>query len=120
VIDLPPECPPAGTPLCRIDELADDGCRGFSVGAGKARFELFLVRKRGRLYGYVNECPHLGTPLELIQDRFLTRDKERLLCTAHGAEFRIEDGYCVTGPCFGCSLRPIPLDFRDGTIRIGG
>jgi nitrite reductase/ring-hydroxylating ferredoxin subunit len=43
-------------------------------------------------------------------------DKSRILCATHGAEFRIEDGYCVLGPCTGQSLEPVAVKLRDGNV----
>lgn len=117
---LPPEAPAPGTLLCRTDDLADDRCKGLSFGAGKHRFEMFLVQKAGRIFAYVNECPHARTPLDWQPDQFLNRDKTLLLCGTHGAEFRIDDGLCVAGPCLGRRLTPVALDIGAGDIRIAG
>ncbi len=106
-------------PLCRLDELPDGGSRGFIVSGIGETGDLFLVRRGGRVYGYVNSCPHLGTPLELIDDRFLTRDGTLILCSTHGALFRIEDGTCVDGPCAGDRLEPLDVELRDGQVFLG-
>jgi nitrite reductase/ring-hydroxylating ferredoxin subunit len=111
--------PPAGTPLCRLDALAETDSRGFSFGSGAERCEVFLVRKAGRLHAYVNQCPHVGTPLDWREDHFLNLERTLILCATHGALFRIEDGYCVAGPCLGKRLRPVALEIEQGEIRIG-
>ena len=117
---LPAEAPPAGTLLCRTEELGEDACKGLTFGAGKHRFEMFLVQKAGRIFAYVNECPHARTPLDWQADRFLTLDRTLLLCGTHGAEFRIEDGLCVAGPCLGRRLTPVPIIVGNGEVRIAG
>jgi nitrite reductase/ring-hydroxylating ferredoxin subunit len=38
-------------------------------------------------------------------------------CALHGALFRIEDGYCLYGPCQGASLHPLPLR-QEGAVVI--
>lgn len=78
-------------------------------------FAGFVVRKDGRLHGYVDVCPHAGWPLA-IMDNYLTRAKDRLLCAGHGALFRIEDGACTAGPCAGQALEAWPVTVRDGVI----
>lgn len=104
--------------LCRVDEVAEGAARGFVIGDGKDRRDIVAVRKQGVLHAYVNSCPHQLTPLETFPDKFLNEDGTLLVCSTHGARFRIEDGYCVSGPCQGKSLTPIAFESRDGTITV--
>ncbi len=115
-----PARPAGGTRLCRLDELPDPGARGFVFGHGTKRTELFVIRRGDRVYGYVNACPHQGTPLETFPDRFLTRDGRQILCTTHGARFRLTDGRCVHGPCKGKALTPLSLVVHRGEIVLAG
>jgi nitrite reductase/ring-hydroxylating ferredoxin subunit len=103
-----------GTALCRVDEIADGAARGFTIGEPALR--ILVVRRGGSLYGYVNRCPHVGTPLDWAPDEFLDRDGRHLMCSTHGALFRIEDGACVAGPCQGDRLEPFPIAVRDGVV----
>ena len=113
-----PARPPAGTDLCRLDEVPEPGAKGFDFRAGEALFAGFVVRKGGKLYGYVDQCPHAGWPLAPFPDRYLTRDHQRLFCSGHGALFRIEDGICTAGPCAGAALEPWPVAAdADGMVR---
>jgi len=109
----------AAARLCRLEEIEDGAARGFVVGTGPGRTEIFVYRGADRLYGYVNSCPHVGTPLDLAGDDFLTTDGSHFLCHTHGAQFRIEDGFCVAGPCKGERLRPIAVRVADGFIELG-
>ncbi|HUJ04237.1 MAG TPA: Rieske 2Fe-2S domain-containing protein, partial [Rhizomicrobium sp.] len=89
--------------LCRSADLTEGTAMGISLGSGLARREILLVRKQ-KLFAYVNSCPHEGTPLETFPGRFFTEDGAQLLCSTHGARFRVEDGLCVWGPCEGARL----------------
>ena len=105
--------------LCRLDEIADPGGKGVTLeGAGGARREIVVIRRGEDVFGYVNACPHIGTALETFPDQFLTRDRREILCTTHGARFRIADGYCVVGPCQGLSLTTIAIRLRDGEVEL--
>jgi nitrite reductase/ring-hydroxylating ferredoxin subunit len=113
-----PARPPAGTELCRLDEIPEPGAKGFDFRVGEALFGGFVVRKAGRVFGYVDVCPHAGWPLAPLPDRYLTRDAEALFCGGHGALFRVEDGVCTSGPCAGDSLTKWPVTVgADGVIR---
>jgi nitrite reductase/ring-hydroxylating ferredoxin subunit len=112
--------PAPGTPLCHLDDIADPGAKGFVFGGGAERWEMFVVRRGALVRAYENACPHQGTPLEMFADRFLTADRSLILCTTHGARFRIEDGHCVAGPCKGDHLRPVALRIDDtGALAVG-
>lgn len=104
--------------LCRAEDV-DEGCaRGFVVGEGIGRQDIVLVRRGGVLRAYLNACPHQGTPLETFPDRFLNEDGSLLICSTHGARFRVEDGFCVSGPCEGKSLRAVICEPVAGMIVV--
>ena len=98
------------TLLCRLDEIADPGGKSLTLPGPDGRPSDVVVVRRGRdVWGYVNACPHVGTPLDFLPDRFLTADGTELLCGTHGARFTLETGLCVAGPCVGRSLAPVPV-----------
>ncbi len=113
----------AGRVLCRLDDIEDGQAKGFTLGQGleagqelEAR-EIFVVREGARVFGYVNSCPHLGTPLDWQGDRFISLDNGLLMCATHGALFEIADGRCVAGPCKGQRLRGVSVSLdRDGRV----
>jgi naringenin degradation protein FdeD len=113
-----PGAPARGTVLCPLSELGDPAARGFRFGAGMSFFQLFLVRSSGRVFAYVNMCPHVGSPLDFPEHQFLTPDKMNIRCATHGAVFRIEDGVCIAGPCPGARLWAVPIEVVDGMVRI--
>ena len=103
--------------LCRLDDLADGAARGF--GAAPGGFTgLFAVRRGGRVFVYVNACPHVGVALDWAPDRFLTGDGCRIVCSTHGAEFEIESGLCVSGPCWGDRLEAVAVTIEDGAVLV--
>ena len=77
----------SGRRLCRVEAVPEGGGCGFSFGSGPDLESLFVVKQDGALYAYVNSCPHIGTPLNVVPDRFFDRDGKHLLCSTHGARF---------------------------------
>jgi nitrite reductase/ring-hydroxylating ferredoxin subunit len=112
--------PPPGTVLCRAEAIVDGGARVFTFGKGTARFEMFVLRRGETLVAFVNACPHAGLPLDLIPGHFYSRDQRHLLCANHGARFRVDDGFCVAGPCAGKSLVPVEVEVAGGDVVLGG
>ena len=109
--------PPRLRMLCRVADLTEAGCKGFPPPPGGFT-GLFAVRQGSAIFVYVNSCPHIGTPLDWMPDRFLSADGSRIVCATHGAEFRISDGECLRGPCFGERLEPVVTHIKDGTIYV--
>lgn len=103
--------------LCRLDEIPDGEARGFAAPPGGFT-GLFAIRRGARVFAYVNSCPHIGLPLEPVPNRFLDRKKELIVCAAHGARFRVEDGECVSGPCLGDVLEAVPVTLLDGAVYV--
>jgi nitrite reductase/ring-hydroxylating ferredoxin subunit len=102
--------------LCAVGDIADGTAKGFELRGEDGPHYVVVIRRSGQLYGYVNSCPHIGTPLDLMPDRFLTEDGTQLLCSTHGARFDIETGLCTDGPCQGDHLQPVPVAVDKGQI----
>lgn len=97
-----------------LSDLEPTGTRGYEeLGEGHG---LFVVRRGAALYGYRNRCPHTGAPLEWQPHRFLDADGHYVQCALHGALFRVEDGYCLRGPCAGQSLEPVEVGVDGGWV----
>jgi nitrite reductase/ring-hydroxylating ferredoxin subunit len=90
--------------------LKIDEAKEFNEGA------CFVVRTQTGVYVYKNRCPHRGTPLNWLPDKFLALDKQLIQCATHGAQFRIEDGFCVWGPCEGACLEKIEVKVEGDKI----
>lgn len=103
--------------LCRLDELADGATRGFPPAPGGFT-GLFALRRGERVQVWVNSCPHLGVPLDWAPDQFLAYGGTRIVCSTHGAEFRLDDGLCVRGPCKGDRLETVPVTVEDGLVLV--
>ena len=79
----------------------------------------FAILFNGVVYGYRNQCPHAGSTLDWTRGQFFDQSGVSLICATHGALFDPETGSCTRGPCMGQSLRPIPVEVRDGEIYAG-
>lgn len=106
-----------GRPLCRIDEIEDGEAKGFVLGEGVDQISILVARDGEAVFGYLNVCPHTGSPLDWNEDEFMSEDGAHLMCHTHGALFQIDDGDCIAGPCAGDRLTPVPLEI-DGEGRV--
>ncbi len=101
--------------LCRLEDIADGRSMGFEQVGDHS---IFAVRRGDEVHVYENRCPHAASPLNWRRHHFLTRDRERILCSAHGARFAIESGVCTDGPCPGARLTAVPAQVRDGEVWV--
>jgi nitrite reductase/ring-hydroxylating ferredoxin subunit len=106
--------------LCALAEIPEDGAKGFTISPSRDALDLFVVRKGYDVYGYVNTCPHTGTSLDWVPNQFLDETGNLLQCATHGALFRIEDGFCMAGPCAGASLTQVKVRITDGMVELLG
>ena len=109
---------PIDTPevLCGLEDIPDGTARGFEIDRPAEVVEILVVRQGGKVFGYRNSCPHAGTPLNWVENDYMTLDGQHLLCATHGAEFRVEDGYCLRGPCMGDRLEAVELAVEAGAV----
>jgi nitrite reductase/ring-hydroxylating ferredoxin subunit len=105
---LPQAAERTAVSLCHFDDLPDAGSRGFDP-LRTGQDTLLVVRQGQRLFAYADACPHHGTPMAWRKDAYLNAAHDRIVCAAHGAQFEIDTGLCVLGPCLGQSLSPRQL-----------
>ncbi|MFT3810415.1 MAG: Rieske 2Fe-2S domain-containing protein [Micropepsaceae bacterium] len=94
------------TRLCTVSDLARTGAKGITLADGR---EIVVVESSSGPRAFLNSCPHNGTTLEILPDRFFDAERQLLVCTTHGARFLPASGLCVSGPCTGRHLTPISI-----------
>lgn len=101
--------------ICAIADIPDTGCKEFALQPG-GETDCFLVYHNGSVRAYRNRCPHTGAPLNWQPDVFLDYKKETIQCDLHGAQFHIDDGACLYGPCRGHGLQPVTVIIKDDGV----
>ncbi len=107
-----------GIEVCALTELAEVDARGFDYPTRQGMRSGFVVRRGELVAAYRNVCPHAGHPLNWKPHAFLTRAKDRIMCSVHGAVFELDTGQCVAGPCPGRSLTSLRVEIRDGRVIV--
>jgi nitrite reductase/ring-hydroxylating ferredoxin subunit len=103
--------------LCRLEDIPDGDSRGFDP-LHKGQDTLFVVRRGESLHAWRDACPHIGgVPMAWRRHAYLNSDRDRIVCSAHGALFEVASGVCTLGPCLGESLEPVRVRLgADGSI----
>jgi nitrite reductase/ring-hydroxylating ferredoxin subunit len=100
------------------------------LNSGKAvRFELeyfgerapaFVLRFRGRVYGYLNRCGHVPMELDWREGEVFDFGGHDLICSTHGATYAADSGKCLGGPCGSTPLVSLQIEERDGKVYFKG
>ena len=109
--------PPALISVCDAAALIDGG-KGvrFPVMAGGYATTGFVVRFKGRVFGYLNRCAHVPIELDWAEGEFFESSGLFLMCSTHGAIYAPESGRCEGGPCRGGRLRQIAVSEVDSQV----
>ncbi len=100
--------------ICEINSIPDNG----SCAVEFDQSSFIVIKKREKIFIYINRCPHMHVPLNWEPNKFLDKSGDLIQCSTHGALFQIETGECLQGPCLGQSLQAIPHKIKDGEICI--
>jgi nitrite reductase/ring-hydroxylating ferredoxin subunit len=107
-----------GVTLCRFADLPEGQSRGFDP-AETGGVALFVVRRGDDAVVYLDQCPHEGARLPWRRHEYLNAAHDRIVCNAHGAQFDIDTGLCLLGPCLGRRLQSIAYWIDDrGDLRV--
>jgi nitrite reductase/ring-hydroxylating ferredoxin subunit len=104
--------------FARVDEIPLPGVKEVFVASATGGFFVILARTEHGIRAFHNECPHAGRPLNYAPNKFLLSPFGHLVCAVHGAEFVLDNGECVAGPCFGQHLRALPVRVENGEIHL--
>jgi len=102
--------------VARVGELAAGQTKKFLLHIDGHEEECFVVNHQGALHAYVNRCCHVPMTMDWIENRFLTEDKQFVLCATHGACYLPDTGECVSGPPCGKFLMRVPLAIEGDVV----
>ena len=68
---------------CALTDLPPGRTAKFRLGCGERTVDGFVVNHDGACYAYVNRCAHVGTPLDLWPNEFLSEDGRTIICATH-------------------------------------
>lgn len=110
--DPKPDHALAPQPVAREEQVPE----GRALPVQTPRGPALLYRWQGEIRAFLNSCPHVGTPLDMVPGRVFTADGTQLICATHAALFEPGTGLCTAGPCRGRSLTAVPIRLADGQV----
>jgi nitrite reductase/ring-hydroxylating ferredoxin subunit len=107
--------------VCALDELLAGTARTITLANdldGMPRTAVVVRDHQGIPRAYLNLCQHLPVPLDAGSGQFFDPSHDHFECATHGAEYRLDDGYCFAGPCEGAYLESLALVEDQGVIYV--
>jgi nitrite reductase/ring-hydroxylating ferredoxin subunit len=104
--------------VCRIEEINPDTGKEVDVKTEEGVMWLMLFVRDGEVLAFHNRCPHQARALNFAPDRFLFTPDGQLMCSHHGATFKLPGGLCSAGPCKGSSLEAVKTTVNGGVVSI--
>lgn len=103
--------------ICASEDLPEAG-KGvrFTVMRYGREAPAFVIRYRGKVYGYLNQCGHVPAQLDWQPGEFFDISKIYLICSIHGALYAPDSGRCLGGRCQGVGLKALTVSEIDGQI----
>jgi nitrite reductase/ring-hydroxylating ferredoxin subunit len=80
----------------------------------------FVIRKDGRVHGYLNRCAHVAMELDWQEGVFFDSGGHDLICSTHGAVYDPRSGQCLGGPCNRTPLVKLRFEEREGGVYFMG
>jgi nitrite reductase/ring-hydroxylating ferredoxin subunit len=114
---LPAGAAEAAQRLCASSDLEERGrAVVFDVLQSGQPVRAFALRFEGRVVAYLNRCLHLAAEMDWQPGEFLDAERERIICSLHGATYEPLSGSCAGGPCGRGRLTALPVAERDGAV----
>ena len=104
--------------LCRVEDVPQGGATSREVESSTGGFSLVITRVGDSVRAFHNECPHAGRRLDWAPGKFLI-EAGTLVCAAHGAQFMLDSGACIGGPCRGAGLKPVAISIEGDEVVLG-
>ena len=105
--------------ICASHEVVEVG-KGFRFTIRRHHRDVpaFVIRYKGGVYAYLNECAHVPAELDWQPGEFFDNSKLYLICSIHGALYAPESGRCLGGRCQGKGLKPLKVREIAGLIYL--
>jgi len=77
-----------------------------------------LLRHKGQVYAYLNQCVHMVRRLDCMHDAIFDEGRERLRCSMHGIVYDPTTGESLSVLCSGEKLEALRSTELDGQVYI--
>lgn len=102
--------------ICAGEEVAELGKYPFFVNYRGQRRSALLIRFRGEVYGYLNQCVHMPKPLDVEQSHIFDETGRYLQCSMHSICYEPTTGESLSEICAGRKLTALKVREENGRV----
>jgi len=104
--------------LCPALQLRELGKFSFSVQYRGEQRNAILVRFKGSVYGYLNQCVHMPKALDCENDNIFDESGRYLQCSMHSICYDPVSGESLSEICLGKKLTALTVREEGGWIYL--
>lgn len=104
--------------IAQLSQISTNNWNECDLQTDDGFYSVMLKKIDNDWVAYLNQCPHQGKPMSYLPGEFLETDDKLLVCPAHGATFKPENGECITGPCKGQSLTKLTVNIDNESLFV--
>ena len=104
--------------VCASADLADCQHRIVPLLFKHERHSAIVLRHRGQVYAYLNQCVHMVRRLDCVHDAVLDAQQGHLRCSMHGIVYDPATGESLSVLCAGEQLEPLRSAEIDGQVYL--
>ncbi len=95
--------------ICRGVDVPESDKYGFTILRQGKQSEAFLIRFKGVVYGYLNQCVHMPKTLDCEDGNIFDETGQYLQCSMHKICYDPQSGACVSELCSGKKLTALKV-----------
>ena len=100
---------PIPQPICPGLQVPELGKFSFAIRYRGGRRDAILVRFKGMVYGYLNQCVHMPRPLDCEQSHIFDESGRYLQCSMHSICYDPVSGESLSEICAGKKLTALKV-----------
>jgi len=104
--------------ICPANQVPELGKYSFSVHYRGGARNAILVRFKGVVYGYLNQCVHMPKPLDCEQDHIFDESGRYLQCSMHSICYDPASGESLSEICAGKKLTALKVREEGGWVYL--
>ena len=104
--------------ICLGSQVPELGKFSFAVLYRGIRREAILVRFKGTVYGYLNQCVHMPRPLDCEQSHVFDETGQYLQCSMHTICYDPVSGESLSEICAGKKLTALQVSEEGGWVYL--
>ena len=108
----------APDPICPGLQVPELGKYAFNIQYRGVRRGAILVRFKGVVYGYLNQCVHMPRPLDCEQAQIFDESGRYLQCSMHSICYDPVSGESLSEICAGKKLTALKVREEGGWVYL--